>query len=134
MTDKLFKSADVKMRRAYVDLVDSVKSHGGTVFIFSSLHVSGEQLDKFTGVAATLRFPCPETAELLADVTAVDDSSDSDTSSDSSGDTSDEEIDETDPFSSLTVFRIGGGEGLSSKTTTADDKSELQSAIDRMGL
>ena len=24
------------------------------------MHVSGEQLDKFTGVAATLRFPCPD--------------------------------------------------------------------------
>jgi hypothetical protein len=27
------------------------------VFIFSSMHVSGEQLDQYTGVAATLRFP-----------------------------------------------------------------------------
>ncbi len=122
------------MRRKYVDLVESVKSHGGTVFIFSSLHVSGEQLDKFTGVAATLRFPCPETAELLADVTAVEDSSESDTSSDSSGDTSDEEIDETDPFSSLTVFRTRGGKDVTSESVTADDKSELQSAIGHMCL
>ena len=27
------------------------------VFVFSSMHVSGEQLDQYTGVAATLRFP-----------------------------------------------------------------------------
>ena len=30
------------------------------VFVFSSMHVSGEQLDQYTGVAATLRFPMPE--------------------------------------------------------------------------
>ena len=30
------------------------------VFIFSSLHVSGEQLDLYTGVAATLRYPLPD--------------------------------------------------------------------------
>mmetsp|Transcript_17413 Transcript_17413/g.32821 ORF Transcript_17413/g.32821 Transcript_17413/m.32821 type:complete len:105 (+) Transcript_17413:107-421(+) len=27
------------------------------VFTFSSMHVSGEQLDQYTGVAATLRYP-----------------------------------------------------------------------------
>ena len=59
VTDKLFKAKNYTQRRAYVDLVESVKSHGGNVFIFSSLHVTGEQLDRFTGVAATLRFPCP---------------------------------------------------------------------------
>lgn len=37
-----------------------MKIHGGLVYVFSSMHVSGEQLDKFTGVAATLRFPCPD--------------------------------------------------------------------------
>jgi hypothetical protein len=30
---------------------------GDQVFVFSSMHVSGEQLDQYTGVAATLRFP-----------------------------------------------------------------------------
>jgi len=125
VTDKLFKAADIRKRKAYVDLVESVKSHGGLVHIFSSLHVSGEQLDKFTGVAATLRFPCPETAELLGEATAVDDSpeSDSSESSDSSGDTSDEEVDETDPFSS-TVFR----------RTVSSDSASLEIEINDMGL
>jgi hypothetical protein len=27
------------------------------VFVFSSMHVTGEQLDQYTGIAATLRFP-----------------------------------------------------------------------------
>eukprot|EP01041_Mallomonas_annulata_P003773 gene3773-7490_t len=63
VTDKLFRAADVKLRKRYVDLVESVKTHGGQVFVFSSMHVSGEQLDQYTGVAATLRFPLPEVLE-----------------------------------------------------------------------
>lgn len=60
VTDKLFKSADVNERRIYVQLVESVRKHGGKVYVFSSLHVSGEQLQQYTGVAATLRFPLPQ--------------------------------------------------------------------------
>ena len=37
-----------------------MRQFGGTTRIFSSLHVSGEQLAKMTGVAAILRFPMPE--------------------------------------------------------------------------
>lgn len=33
---------------------------GGDVKIFSSLHISGEQLEQLTGIAAILRFPMPE--------------------------------------------------------------------------
>ncbi|CAE7732826.1 pelo-1 [Symbiodinium microadriaticum] len=57
VTDKLFLAADVHLRRKYVNLVESVREHSGKVFVFSSMHVSGEQLDQYTGVAATLRFP-----------------------------------------------------------------------------
>lgn len=60
ITDELFRSRDVKERRKYVDLVESVRENGGEVRIFSSLHVSGEQLGQLTGVAATLRFPMPD--------------------------------------------------------------------------
>jgi len=56
VTDDLFRSSDVVMRKKYVALVESVKEHGGTVFIFSSLHVSGKQLTQVSGVAAILRF------------------------------------------------------------------------------
>ena len=63
VTDRLFRAADVGTRRTYVDLVESVRSHGGQVFVFSSQHVSGEQLDLYTGVAATLRFPLPDADE-----------------------------------------------------------------------
>lgn len=60
MSDNLFRVQDVKQRKRYVKLVDSVREFGGEVKIFSSLHVSGEQLDQLTGVAALLRFPMPE--------------------------------------------------------------------------
>jgi protein pelota len=56
VTDDLFRSSDVVKRKKYVQLVESVKDHGGTVYIFSTLHVSGQQLKQVSGVAAILRF------------------------------------------------------------------------------
>ncbi|CAN7014740.1 unnamed protein product, partial [Brassica rapa subsp. trilocularis] len=43
ITDELFRNSDVKTRKKYVDLVESVKDSGGEAFIFSSMHVSGER-------------------------------------------------------------------------------------------
>lgn len=60
ISDKLFRCQDVALRKEYVTLVESVKEYNGDVKIFSSLHVSGEQLDQLTGIAAILRFPIPE--------------------------------------------------------------------------
>lgn len=60
VSDELFRSSDIKKRQRYVDLVDKVKDNGSEVKIFSSLHVSGEQLGQLTGVAAMLRYPVPE--------------------------------------------------------------------------
>ncbi|KAJ4881300.1 Protein PELOTA 2 [Raphanus sativus] len=60
ITDELFKNSDVKKRKKYVDFVESVKQLGGEAFIFSSMHVSGEQLAKHTRIAALLRFPLPD--------------------------------------------------------------------------
>lgn len=51
------------MRKRYVRLVDDVKESGGDVRVFSSLHVSGEQLLQLSGIAALLRFPMPEPEE-----------------------------------------------------------------------
>lgn len=70
MTDELFRCQDVQKRKRYVRLVDSVQENGGQVRIFSSLHVSGEQLGQLSGVAAILRFP-------VADSEEADDDSDS---------------------------------------------------------
>ncbi|EFN69659.1 Protein pelota [Camponotus floridanus] len=60
ISDKLFRCQNIALRKEYVELVENVKDSGGDVKIFSSLHVSGEQLDQLTGIAALLRFPMPE--------------------------------------------------------------------------
>lgn len=57
ISDELFRNQDVAQRKRYIKIVDSVKENGGEVRIFSSLHVSGEQLGQLSGVAAILRFP-----------------------------------------------------------------------------
>ncbi|WOL17941.1 protein PELOTA 1 isoform X3 [Canna indica] len=64
ITDNLFRNSDVATRQKYVKLVESVKDIGGTVHIFSSMHVSGEQLEQLTGVAAILRFPLPDLEDI----------------------------------------------------------------------
>ncbi|XP_073416640.1 protein pelota homolog [Dendrobates tinctorius] len=63
VTDELFRHQDVATRSRYVRLVDGVRENGGAVRIFSSLHVSGEQLNQLTGVAAILRFPVPDLSD-----------------------------------------------------------------------
>lgn len=60
VTDELFRAAELATRKRYVSLVESVRDNNGEVKIFSSLHVSGEQLTQLTGVAAILRFPLPD--------------------------------------------------------------------------
>ncbi|XP_069507774.1 protein pelota homolog [Ambystoma mexicanum] len=70
ISDALFRHQDVPTRSRYVRLVDSVRENAGTVRIFSSLHVSGEQLTQLTGVAAILRFPV---ADLSEDESSSDD-------------------------------------------------------------
>ena len=62
---------DVKARKQWVALVESVEAAGGDVFLFSSRHESGRQLLDISGVAAVLRFGMPELedadpADLLA--------------------------------------------------------------------
>lgn len=64
VTDELFRSSDVKTRREYVNLVEGVRANGGQVYIFSSMHVSGQQLQQVSGVAAILRYPLPDLDEL----------------------------------------------------------------------
>ncbi len=60
VSDRMYRSTNFEERNKYMDLIESVKSSNGKVFLFSSLHVSGEQLNNFTGIAAILRFPLPE--------------------------------------------------------------------------
>ena len=41
-------------------MVERVQAQGGTIQVFSTLHVSGEQLNQLSGVAAILHFPLPD--------------------------------------------------------------------------
>ncbi|KAM3224278.1 hypothetical protein ACQJBY_057584 [Aegilops geniculata] len=60
LTDTWFRNPDVVARRKCVDLAESVKKIGGKVCVLSSMHVSGDQLEQLTGIAAVLRFPMPD--------------------------------------------------------------------------
>ena len=43
LTDELFRASNIATRKKYVQLVESVREHGGDVKICSALHVSGER-------------------------------------------------------------------------------------------
>ncbi|XP_028777149.1 protein PELOTA 1-like [Neltuma alba] len=60
ITDDLYRSSDAKTRHKYTNLAESVRKGGGKVLVYTSMHVSAEQLAQLTGVAATLRFPLPD--------------------------------------------------------------------------
>eukprot|EP00850_Spirogloea_muscicola_P010672 SM000063S20062 [mRNA] locus=s63:547279:550585:- [translate_table: standard] len=64
ITDELFRNANLTERRRWVNLVEAVKADGGHIHVFSSMHVSGEQLRQLTGVAAILRFPLPDLEDM----------------------------------------------------------------------
>jgi protein pelota len=64
VTDELFRNSNVQTRKQYVQLVESVREKGGQVYLLSSMHVSGQQLQQVAGVAAILRFPLPDLDEL----------------------------------------------------------------------
>ncbi|PAV65197.1 hypothetical protein WR25_14523 isoform B [Diploscapter pachys] len=55
LADSLFRAQDIETRKKYVKLVEDVKGNNGKILIFSSMHVSGEQLAQLTGCAAILR-------------------------------------------------------------------------------
>ncbi|KAJ3127844.1 hypothetical protein HK098_005738 [Nowakowskiella sp. JEL0407] len=54
------RSKDLNERRKYIQLVEQVRAQGRETLIFSTLHVSGEQLSQLTGVAAILHFAMPD--------------------------------------------------------------------------
>ena len=69
LSDALFRVRDVAKRRRYAGLAERVRAAGGEALVLSSLHESGEQLNRLGGVAAVLRFPLPE----LEDMELVED-------------------------------------------------------------
>ncbi|SCU78789.1 LAMI_0A05952g1_1 [Lachancea mirantina] len=63
ITDSLLRADDVSTRKKCLALVSQVEQLGGNVFVFSSLHASGEELDKLTGLACILKYPMPDLDE-----------------------------------------------------------------------
>lgn len=68
LTDTVFRTRDIKLRKMWVRATEEVVASGGRVHFFSSAHASGGQLEQLTGAAAILRFPLAELvdAELKA--------------------------------------------------------------------
>lgn len=63
IADSLFRSTNLSERKRYVKIVENVRDKSGQVKIFSTMHISGEQLLQLTGVAAILRFPLADIDE-----------------------------------------------------------------------
>jgi len=78
VVDSLFRNANVKLRRQYVDMVETARDQGAACQIFSSQHVSGEQLQKLSGIAGILRFPLPEIGDIDSDAGLSDAGADDD--------------------------------------------------------
>ncbi|GAA5831292.1 hypothetical protein JCM3766R1_002999 [Sporobolomyces carnicolor] len=57
ISDELFRAPSAQRRKLFVKLTEDVKSYGGEVLIFSSMHESGQQLNQLTGIAAILTYP-----------------------------------------------------------------------------
>ena len=91
LADSLLRAQHVTRRKAYVELVDAVKALGAKVHVFSSMHVSGEQLAGFSGVAAVLRFPCTIEELLGPNHNGYDDDDDDDDDGGSSSGGEDDE-------------------------------------------
>ncbi|KAI9804815.1 MAG: hypothetical protein M1825_001183 [Sarcosagium campestre] len=63
ISNGLFRSQQVGVRRKWVGVVDAVKEMGGDVRVFSSQHESGRRLEGLGGVAAILTFPLTDLDE-----------------------------------------------------------------------
>ncbi|PNW78741.1 hypothetical protein CHLRE_09g388615v5 [Chlamydomonas reinhardtii] len=64
ISDSLFRINHVEKRRKFAELVEGVREAGGEALVFSAMHVSGEQLNQLSGIAAILRFPLPELEDM----------------------------------------------------------------------
>ncbi|EPY25818.1 protein pelota [Angomonas deanei] len=68
ISDVVFRSEKPVERRFYLSLVNFAKKTGGcTVNIFSSSHVTGEQLSQLGNIAAILLFACPDADDIEID-------------------------------------------------------------------
>lgn len=110
LSDVLFRSNNLALRKKYSQLLYQVKEYA-EVRIFSSMHLSGQQLNQLCGIAAILKFEVPELNDRFNGLTQDDvneDSSSSSSSSSSSGeDGSEDEDDEAQLSDTLETFTSG---------------------------
>lgn len=63
ISNALFRSQEIGVRKRWVGLVDRVREDGGDARIMSSDHESGKRLDALGGIAAILTFPLDDLDE-----------------------------------------------------------------------
>lgn len=90
LSDMLFRSNNLALRKKYSQLLYQVKGYA-EVRIFSSMHLSGQQLNQLGGIAAILKFEVPELTDRINGLGGeLNDAYDGSTSSSSSSATSSE--------------------------------------------
>lgn len=97
LSDMLFRSNNLALRKKYSQLLYQVKGYAD-VRVFSSMHLSGQQLNMLGGIAAILKFEVPELSERLSGLNEDKTSSSSSSSSNSNSDSdseSDSQLSET---------------------------------------
>ncbi|KAA8565870.1 hypothetical protein EYC84_009686 [Monilinia fructicola] len=67
ISNRLFRSQEIGVRKRWVALVDKVKEHGGEARVLSSDHESGKRLEGLGGIAAILTYPLPDLDEDMED-------------------------------------------------------------------
>lgn len=65
VSDKLFRSKNIEMRKFYVGLHDKAVRDGLHVVVFGSMSPSGIRLNNLTGIAAILRFVLPQLDDMI---------------------------------------------------------------------
>jgi len=63
ISNALFRSQEIGVRKRWVSLVDKVKEEGGDARVLSSDHESGKRLEGLGGIAAILTFPLEDLDE-----------------------------------------------------------------------
>ena len=72
ISDHLFRSRNIEMRKLYVKMAESAESSGIKVIIFGSMNPTGERLKQMTGVAAILLYALPGLDDIGAEEYDID--------------------------------------------------------------
>ena len=67
ISDHLFRSRNISVRKQYVAIAESAEKNGIKVSIFGSQNPSGQRLKDMTGIAAILKFALPELEDIEED-------------------------------------------------------------------